>query len=111
MVSLMRDYRAGRRQLFALARKPGPAPDTAPARDRVRGRVIALRREGLSVYEISVRLAAEGSPAERHECRGDPHRGRVQPPAADPAAEASTASATPGRDTNLPPSPRWTSPS
>ena len=49
-----------------------PAPQTrpaargvAPAKDRARGRVIELRREGLSTYEISARLAAEGTPLNR----------------------------------------------
>jgi hypothetical protein len=48
MVNLVRQYRAGDLELFAAARKPGPAPGTAPAKDRVRGRVIQLRRQGLS---------------------------------------------------------------
>ena len=49
MVDLVRQYRAGRLELFTPPRKPGPPPGSAPAKDRVRGRVIALRRQGLSV--------------------------------------------------------------
>src|SRR5215470_6028997 len=102
MVSLVRDYRAGKLDLFAPARKPGPAPGTAPARERVRGRVIALRRQGLSVYEISARLAAEGTPLNRTsvgEILTEEGFGRLL---RHPAPEASTAPATPGRDTALP---------
>lgn len=65
MVNLVREYRAGRLQLFAPARKPGPAAGVAPAKDRARGRVIELRRAGLSAYEISTRLGAEGMPLNR----------------------------------------------
>jgi transposase len=48
MINLVRDYRAGKLELFAPPRKPGPPPGAAPARERVRGRVIKLRRRGLS---------------------------------------------------------------
>src|SRR6266511_2157036 len=65
MVNLVREWRAGRLELFAPARKPGPPPGLAPAKERARGRVIGLRRQGLSTYEISVRLAAEGTPLNR----------------------------------------------
>ena len=65
MVNLVREHRAGRLELFAPPRKPGPPPGAAPAKDRARGRVIELRREGLSNHEISARLAAEGTPLNR----------------------------------------------
>jgi hypothetical protein len=65
MVNLVREWWAGRLELFAPARKPGPPPGLAPAKDRARGRVIGLRRQGLSTYEISARLAAEGTPLNR----------------------------------------------
>src|SRR5829696_6252381 len=39
VVNLVRDFRAGKLDLFAAPKPPG----TAPARDRVRGRVVALR--------------------------------------------------------------------
>ena len=65
VVNLVRDYRAGELDLFAAPRRPGPPPGTAPAKDRARGRIIALRREGLSVYEISTRLAAQDTPLNR----------------------------------------------
>src|SRR5664279_3229634 len=44
MVALVRDYRAGKLELFAPARKPGPPPGVTPAKDRARKRVIELRR-------------------------------------------------------------------
>src|SRR6266511_3730373 len=47
--TLARDLRAGK-----------PGRKHAPKKDRARGRVIQLRRQGLSVYEISTRLAVEG---------------------------------------------------
>ena len=52
MINLVRDYRAGKLELFARPRQARPSPGVAPAKDRARGRVIALRRQGLSAYEI-----------------------------------------------------------
>ena len=83
-------------------RKPGPPPGSAPAKDRVRGRVIELRREGLSTYEISARLAAEGTPLNRTsvgEILTEEGFGRLL---RHPEPVASTSPATPGRDTHLP---------
>jgi len=102
MVNLVRDYRAGTLDLFAPARKPGPPPGATPAKDRVRGRVITLRRHGLSAYEISAHLAAEGTPLNRTsvaEILTEEGFGRLL---RHPDPEASTSIATPGRDTNLP---------
>jgi hypothetical protein len=102
MVNLVRDYRAGKLDLFAPVRKPGPPPGTAPAKDRVRGRVIALRRQGLSAYEISVHLSAESIPLNRTsvaEILTEEGFGRLL---RHPEPQASTSIATPGRDTNLP---------
>ena len=102
MVALVREYRAGRLDLFAPARKPGPPPGITPAKDRVRGRVVALRRQGLSAYEISAHLAAEGTPLNRTsvaEILTEEGFGRLL---RHPDPEASTSIATPGRDTNLP---------
>jgi transposase-like protein len=59
LASLVRDFRAGRLVLLAEPGKPGRK--SSPANDRARGRVIELRRQGLSVYEISARLALEGT--------------------------------------------------
>ena len=86
MINLVREHRAGKLELFAPPRKPGPAPGTAPAKDRARGRVIELRRQGLSSYEISRRLTSRGHPAEPHLGRGDPRRGGVRAAAAAPGA-------------------------
>ena len=102
MIGLVREYRAGKLDLFAPPRKPGPPPGTAPARDRARGRVIELRHQGLSTYEISARLAAEGKPLNRTsvgEILAEEGFGRL---VRHPGPEASTSPATPGRDTSLP---------
>lgn len=102
MVNLVREHRAGRLELFAPPRKPGPPPGAAPAKDRARARVIALRRDGLSTYEISARLADEGTPLNRTsvaEILAEEGFGRLL---RRPAEQASTAVATPGRDTRLP---------
>jgi hypothetical protein len=103
MVALVRDYRAGKLDLFAAPRRPGPPPGTAPAKDRVRGRVIALRREGLSAYEISARLAGEGTPLNRTSVAEILTEEGFGSLLRHPAPEASTSPATPGRDTRLPP--------
>jgi hypothetical protein len=103
MVDLVREHRAGKLDLFAPARKPGPAPGVAPAKDRVRARVVVLRREGLSAYEISARLAGEGTPLNRTsvaQILTEEGFGRLL---RHPDPEASTSPATPGRDTTLPP--------
>jgi hypothetical protein len=102
MVNLVRDWRAGKLELFAPPRKPGPAPGSAPAKERVRGRVIELRRQGLSTYEISAALAGEGTPLNRTsvgEILTEEGFGRLL---RHPEPLASTNPATPGRDTRLP---------
>jgi hypothetical protein len=100
MASLLREFRAGKLELFAPPGKPGPK--TAPAKDRARARVLELRREGLSVYEISSRLRAEGTPLNRTgvgQILAEEGFGRLL---RGPAPAASTSPATPGRDTQLP---------
>jgi hypothetical protein len=102
MINLARDWRAGKLELFAPPRKPGPPPGAAPAKERVRGRVIGLRRQGLSSYEISARLPAEGRPLNRTsvaEILAEEGFGRLL---RRPQPEASVSPAIPGRDTNLP---------
>ena len=102
MVDLVRQYRAGKLELFAPAKKPGPPPGSAPAKERVRGRVIELRRQGYSTYEISGRLAAEGTPLNRTsvgEILAGEGFGRLL---RRPEPEASASPATAGRDTALP---------
>jgi hypothetical protein len=102
MVNLVRQHRAEQLELFAPPRKPGPAPGTAPAKERARGRVVELRRLGLSIYEISARLAAEGAPLNRTsvgQILTEEGFGKLL---RHPAAEASTSPATAGRDTCLP---------
>jgi hypothetical protein len=100
MASLVRDFRAGKLELFAPPGKPGRK--SAPATDRARGRVIELRRQGLSVYEISVALAAEGIPLNRTtvgQILAEEGFGRLL---RGPAEAASLNPATAGRDTRLP---------
>jgi transposase-like protein len=63
LASLVRDFRAGKLALFAEPGRPGRK--SAPKKNAARGRVIELRRQGLSVYEISARLAAQGTPLNR----------------------------------------------
>jgi transposase len=102
MVNLVREWRAGRLELFAPPRKPGPAPGAAPAKQRVRGRVIQLRRQGLSTYEISARLAAEHTPLNRTsvgEILAEEGFGRLL---RGPEPSESISPATPGRDRYLP---------
>ena len=103
VINLVRDYRAGKLELFAPPRRPGPPPGVTPAKDRARGRVVALRRQGLSTYEISARLAAEGSPLNRTsvgEILAEEGFGRLL---RHPGPEASASPDTAGRDTTLPP--------
>ena len=102
MVNLVREYRAGKLELFAAPRNPGPPAGAAPAKDRARGRVIELRRQGLSTYEIPARLAAEGRPLNRTsvgEILAGEGSGRLL---RGPAPAESISPATPGRDTRLP---------
>ena len=102
VVNLVRDFRAGKLSLFAPPAKPGPPPGVAPAKDRVRGRVIELRRAGLSTYEISTQLSVEATPLNRTsvgEILTEEGFGRLL---RHPAPEASTSPGTFGRDTRLP---------
>ena len=102
MVNLVREHRAGKLELVAAPKMPGQPACSAPAKDRARGRVIELRRQGLSTYEISARLAAEGRPLNRTsagEILAEEGFGRL---VRRPEPEASISPATPGRDTSLP---------
>ena len=72
-----------------------PFGDVGPA-------LVELRREGLSVYEISTRLTGEGTPLGRtavSDILREEGFGRLL---RGPAPEASTSPATSGRDTRLP---------
>ena len=62
LLSLVRDFRAGRRDFF-LAHRPGPR--TAPAKEAARARVVELRREGRSAHEIAATLAEGDTPLNR----------------------------------------------
>ena len=100
LASLVRDFRAGQLELFAEPGRPGRK--SAPKKDAARGRVIELRRQGLSVHEISTRLAAEGRPLNRTgvgQILAEEGFGRLL---RHPEPEASISPATAGRDTRLP---------
>ncbi len=100
LASLVRDFRAGKLTLFTEPGRPGRK--SAPKKDAARGRVIELRRQGLSVHEISARLAAEGRPLNRTgagQILAEEGFGRLL---RHPQPEASISPATAGRDTNLP---------
>ena len=55
---LVHKFRADPHRTFFVA--PQKGPKTAPKRDRVRERAIALRKQNLSIYDISRALKAEG---------------------------------------------------
>jgi hypothetical protein len=57
---LVHQFRQNPRRDFFL--KPAKGPQSAPKTDPVRDRVIALRKENLSIYDISGNLAHEGHP-------------------------------------------------
>ena len=100
LASLVRDFRAGKLTLFAEPGKPGRK--SAPKKDKARGRVVELRRQGLSVYEISARLALEGTGLNRTgvgQILAEEGFGRLL---RRPEPAASISAGTPGRDTRLP---------
>ena len=79
-----------------------PGRKSAPKKDDARARVIELRREGLSVYEISTRLTRDGTPLGRSavsDILREEGFGRLL---RGPALEVSTSPATSGRDTRPP---------
>ena len=100
LASLVRDLRAGKLAPFAPPGTPGRK--TAPRAGAARGRVIELRRQGLSVYEISTRLGQEGIPLGRTAVSGILRQEGFGRLLRGPAPQASTNPATSGRDTRLP---------
>ena len=60
--SMVRDFRAGRREFFLA---PRPGPKVAPGKERARARIVELRRAGHSIDEIAQALEAEGTPLNR----------------------------------------------
>lgn len=84
--TLVRDYRAGRLELFASSR---PGPRSEPKKDSARKLTLALRREGRSLAEITRALKAAGTPLGRTaiwELVGEQGLGRL--PVAAPAPES-----------------------
>src|SRR6266567_1560588 len=100
LASLVRDLRAGKLALFA---PPGvPGRKSAPKKDAARARVIELRREGLSVYEISTRLGQEAIPLGRSAVSDILREEGFARLLRGPQPEASISPATSGRETTLP---------
>ena len=60
--SVVRDFRAGRREFFLSSR---PGPKHAPLKQRAHGRIVELRSVGHSIDEIAVVLTREGMPLNR----------------------------------------------
>ena len=60
--TLVRDYRAGRLDLFASSR---PGPRSEPKKDSARTLILTLRREGRSLAQITRALTAAGTPLGR----------------------------------------------
>jgi transposase-like protein len=60
--TLVRDYRAGRLELFASSR---PGPRSEPKKDSPRTLILTLRREGRSLAQIARALTAAGTPLGR----------------------------------------------
>ena len=86
--TLVRDYRAGRLELFCSSR---PGPRSEPKKDSARKLTLALRREGRSLAEITRALKAAGTPLGRTaiwELVGEEGLGRlpVETPAPDSRA-------------------------
>ena len=83
--TLVRDYRAGRLELFASSR---PGPRTQPKKDRARVLAVAMRRDGRSLEEIGRALQAAGAPLSRTaiwELVGEQGMGRRPAPTAQAA--------------------------
>ena len=55
--SIVRDFRAGRREFFISSR---PGPKRAPLKERAHGRIVELRAAGHSIDEIALVLKREG---------------------------------------------------
>ena len=102
MIDLARQHRAGKLVLFAPPGRPGRPKGAASRKEAVRARVIELRRQGLSTYEISARLSVEGTPLNRTsvaEILTEEGFGRLL---RHPEALSSINPGTSGRDTKLP---------
>src|SRR5207248_4641945 len=55
--SMVRDFRAGRREFFVSSR---PGPKRAPLKERAHARIVELRSAGHSIDEIALVLGREG---------------------------------------------------
>src|SRR5437867_11534946 len=60
--SLCHQFRYDPAHRAGFFQTPRPGPQHAPARDRVRELVVAMRKRNLSVYDIHDELAAAGNP-------------------------------------------------
>ena len=102
--TLVRDYRAGRLELFASSR---PGPRSEPKKDSARKLTLALRREGRSLAEITRALKAAGTPLGRTaiwELVGEEGLGRlpVEAPAAIGRGRARSQASTQGCSCSCP---------
>jgi transposase len=89
--TLVRDYRAGRLELFASSR---PGPRSEPKKDNARTLILTLRREGRSLAQIARALTAAGTPLGRTaiwEVVSDEGLGRLPLEAVAPASPLSVA--------------------
>ncbi len=87
--TLVRDYRAGRLELFTSSR---PGPRSEPKKDSARTLILTLRREGRSLAEIARALTAAGTPLGRTaiwEVLGEEGLGRLPLAALAPASPLS----------------------
>ena len=94
--------RLPRREAGTVRRAGQARPQERAEKDAARGRVIELRRACLSTFQISTRLAAQGSPLNRTavgQILAEEGFGRLL---RHPEPEASISPATAGRDTQLP---------
>jgi hypothetical protein len=57
---LVHEFRQNPQRAFFLP--PAKGPQTAPKKDRLRERIVALRKQNLSIYDISQTLQDEGHP-------------------------------------------------
>lgn len=95
---LVHEFRQNPERAFFLT--PAKGPQTAPKKDRLRDRVVALRKQNLSIYDISSTLRDEGDPSAR-----PPSRFSSRPRALPVCPDGSTTSAHRGRARRPPTSP------
>src|SRR5487761_1086866 len=90
MINLVRDYRAGKLELFAPPPRARPAPRPAARRGPRQGPRPRPGDRAAPPGPVRLRdlrpAGRRGHPAQPHIGRGDPRRGRLRPAAAPPRA-------------------------